>query len=137
MARGERRCTVTVNESFVRDEVLMNPDLFDDEITPGALVAIDVVKPEADKQSQGISGKASSADHRKDGKPASHHSATDTQRRYIFVVKEMPKELKTRHPNVELYVAKHIADAFGMKRGSQVLLSLVCFQNFDSATDCH
>jgi hypothetical protein len=37
----------------------------------------------------------------------------------------MPKDMKARQHDVEVYVLKHIADAFGMKKGSQVLLTVV------------
>jgi len=45
--------------------------------------------------------------------------------RYIFVAKDMTKEMKARYPEAEVYVVKHIADAFGMKKGHQVLLAPV------------
>jgi DEP domain-containing protein 5 len=104
----ERRYTVTVNESFAPDEVLLNLDLIGDDVKAGSLVTIDVVKAETDK-------KINTHDRGRD-------AATDGGKRYICVVKDMPKELKMRYQGVEVYVAKHIADVFGMKKGSQVTL---------------
>lgn len=116
-ARAPHRCTVTVNESFARDEILLNLDLFDGDLRAGMLVSIDILGPEASKQQ-------STAAKRLD--PTSNHGAPDEAvKRYLFVVKDMPKDLKARFPHVEIYVAKHIADAFGMKKGSQVLLAPV------------
>ncbi|KAJ9138884.1 Vacuolar membrane-associated protein iml1 [Pleurostoma richardsiae] len=122
-ARMERVCTVTVNESFARDEVLMNLDLFENDIKPGTMMSMDVLKPETDKAAQTTARDQQSQGQVKDsGTSDSTQSRVDGGKRYIFFVKDMPKELKARFPGVELYVAKHIADAFGMKKGSQVLL---------------
>ncbi|PQE03649.1 putative IML1 Vacuolar membrane protein [Rutstroemia sp. NJR-2017a BBW] len=46
-------------------------------------------------------------------------------RRYLFLVRDMPKELKHKHPALEVSVAKHIADVFNLKHRSNVLLSTV------------
>lgn len=123
-ARVERRWTVTVNESFVRDEVLLNFDAIADHVKAGTLFAIDVVKPDPEKQSQTSLNKGG-----RDGVPqqraATAARPAESDSRYICVAKDMPKELKMRHPNVEVYVAKHVADAFGMRRGSQVILTPV------------
>jgi len=122
-ARVERRWTVTVNESFVRDEVLLNLDVIGDHVKVGTLFAIDVVKPDPEKQSQTSLNKSG-----RDGGPQRAATAArpaESESRYICVAKDMPKELKMRHPNVEVYVAKHVADAFGMRRGSQVILTPV------------
>lgn len=108
-ARTERRYTVTVNESFARDEVLLNLDLVGDDVKAGNLVAIDVVKADTEKHSH---------DRGRD-------AAADGGKRYICVVKDMPKELKMRYQGVEVYVARHIADVFGMRKGSQVTLTPV------------
>lgn len=117
--RLERRWTVTVNESFARDEVLLNFDLIGDDIKPGSLVAVDVLKADTEKPLQNSHHKHHLQD-RKDAPPGVDH-----ERRYICVAKGMPKDLKARYPMVEVYVAKHIADAFGMRKGTQVTLTPV------------
>lgn len=116
-----RKCTVTVNESFARDEILLNLDLFSSNYRPGMLVSLDVLKPEVSKQQSTAAKRLAALD------PARHGAAdpTQTSRRYIFVVKDMVREVKTRFPHVEVYVAKQIADVFGMKKGSQVILAPV------------
>lgn len=116
-----RKCTVTINESFARDEVLLNLDLFNSSFRPGMLVSLEVLKPEASKQQ-------STAAKRMAAQEAARSGATEPAQqsmRYIFVVKDMARELKARYSNVELYVAKQIADVFGMKKGSQVILAPV------------
>ncbi|KAL2153292.1 hypothetical protein VTH82DRAFT_4447 [Thermothelomyces myriococcoides] len=118
--RAERRWTVTVNESFARDEVLLNLDLMGagDDITPGSLVAIDVIKADSEKPLQ------NQHQSRRDG-----GTGPCADRRYICIAKDMPKELKARYSNVEVYVAKHIADAFGMKKGTQVTVTPIDASN--------
>ncbi|KAK5660351.1 hypothetical protein OQA88_12892 [Cercophora sp. LCS_1] len=118
----QRKCTVTVNESLARDEVLLNFDLVGDEVRPGNLVAIDVVRTDLEKPSQGSHLKGHFADRGKD-------TAVENEKRYICVAKDMPKEIKARLQNVEVYVAKHIADAFGMRKGSQVTLTPIDASN--------
>ncbi len=122
----DRRYTVTVNESFACDGVLLNLDLIAGDVKPGSLMAVDVVRAEADKSSQNAQ-KQQHQDRTKDAYSPNLGGAkvADTERRYIFTVKDMPKELKVRYPTVEVYVPKNIADAFGMKKGSQVLLTPV------------
>jgi hypothetical protein len=121
----DRRCAVTINESFARDEVLLNLDLLGPDIKPGSMMAIDVLKPDTEKPSQNMLGKQLFQERGKDSSQTNNSKTGDTQNRYIFVVKDMPKDLKVRYPTAEVYVAKHIADVFGMKKGSQVLLTPV------------
>ena len=122
----ERRYTVTVNESFARDGVLLNLDLVARDLKPGTLVAINVTKSEAERLSQNPSQKQQFQDRAKDGSsPGAAAKAAETERPYIFSVKDMPKDLKARYPTVEVYVPRDIADAFGMKKGSQVVLAPV------------
>ncbi|KAI1493546.1 hypothetical protein F5X96DRAFT_168301 [Biscogniauxia mediterranea] len=124
----ERVCSVTINESFIRDEVLLNLDLVGGgAIQPGTLMSIATIKSESDRiqvphyasSRQPPYGRGSSIAE----DPA--RPERDAGRRYIFVAKDMSKELKTRHPSTEIYVAKHIGDAFNMRKGTQVLLSPV------------
>ena len=154
----ERTCTVTINESFARDEVLMNLDHFDDGVQPGQLMAIDVLPDQRPgfggpgnnngNNSNNTVRRSNAATGRRDDSTTGTTTAPGTAgtgnaqdgtgsssaapapdseleagRRYLFIVKDMPKELKARHPTVEIYVAKRVADAFGMKKGSTVLLT--------------
>ncbi len=132
--RVDRRWTVTVNESFAREEVLLNLDLIGPDIKPGCLVAIDVVRADSEKPPQTTLHKQHPhLQDRKDGSsPSAASSASPAacaEKRYICVAKDMPSDLKTqaRFSAVEVYVAKHIADAFGMKKGTQVTLTQVSY----------
>lgn len=128
-SRVDRRWTVTVNESFARDEVLLNLDTLGPDYRPGTLVAIDVVKAETEKPAQNTLGKQPQHDRSKEASPAAHARAADSSKRYICIVKDMTKDQKSKMPNVEVYVAKHIADVFGMRKGSQVFLTPVDSSN--------
>ncbi|KAH6685734.1 vacuolar membrane-associated protein iml-1 [Plectosphaerella plurivora] len=114
--RFERRCAVTINEGYSRDEVLLNLDLFGGEVRAGDLMAITVAKSDGDKSGGGGLGS---------GTARGDNSKSACPKRYVFVVKDLSKEPKSRQPSVEIYVMKHIADAFGMRRGTPVLLSHV------------
>lgn len=85
------------------------------------LVSLDVLKPEVSKQPITSKRLAAVQDATRNG-PSEPSRPSE---RYIFVVKDMARELKARYPHVELYVAKQIADVFGMKKGSQVILAPV------------
>jgi hypothetical protein len=117
----ERRWTVTINDSFIHDDVLLNLDLIGPDVKPGSVVALDLVKADSEKPPPISSYGRQPVLDRKEGT-----SGPASERRYICVVKDMPREMKARFPMVEVYVAKHIADAFGMKKGTQVTISPVC-----------
>ncbi|KND88745.1 Vacuolar membrane-associated protein IML1 [Tolypocladium ophioglossoides CBS 100239] len=127
--RAERYCHVAVNEGYARDEVLLNLDLLGGDVKPGLLMSITPVKADATRTTSGAYGSMSRQppEYCDSSKAASgFHADHDCQHnRYIFVAKDMPKEMKARQPDVEVYVVKHIADAFGMKKGSQALLAPV------------
>ncbi|KAK1256177.1 hypothetical protein MKX07_008436 [Trichoderma sp. CBMAI-0711] len=127
--KAGRYCTVTVNDGYARDEVLLNLDLLGGDVKPGTLMSIAVLKPEFLKSSGGIGGLKKQA-HEDNGSlrfqnMASPCDRNDLGHQYIFVAKDMPKETKARHPEAEVHVVKHIADVFGMKKGSIVLLRAV------------
>ena len=122
--RVDRTCTATILETITRDAVLLNPELFDHEIKPGTLMAIDVI---SEKPGYMSLRKYPSQDHSNGAQDSSVQAERDIGRRYLFFVKEMPKDLRARHPTVELLVAKHIADAFGIKKGCTVSLTPVSF----------
>jgi hypothetical protein len=127
--KAGRYCTVTVNDGYARDEVLLNLDLLGGDVKPGTLMSIAVLKPEFLKSSGGI-GSLKKQAHEDNGSLrfqnlASPCDRNDLGHQYIFVAKDMPKETKARHPEAEVHVVKHIADVFGMKKGSIVLLRAV------------
>ncbi|KAF7562496.1 hypothetical protein G7046_g1616 [Stylonectria norvegica] len=133
-SRMERRCTVTVNEGYSRDEVLLNLDLVGGDVRPGSVMCITVLRDDMRKPSSGHgSVKKQSQDSNGNGsskEAASSQGNPDClEKRYVFVAKDMSQEMKSRLPDVEVYVVRHIADAFEMKKGSQIILSLVDASN--------
>ncbi|KAH7150054.1 hypothetical protein B0J13DRAFT_282345 [Dactylonectria estremocensis] len=129
-AKIERRCTVAVNEGYSKDEVLLNLDLVGSDVKPGVLMCIVTVKEDTRKPSTGHgSSNKQGQDQNSSSKSASTTQGDGAGNSYVFVVKDMPQEMKARQPDVEVYVVKHIADAFGMKKGSQVLLTMVDKKN--------
>ncbi|PHH70618.1 hypothetical protein CDD80_5888 [Ophiocordyceps camponoti-rufipedis] len=125
---AEQYCHVAVNEGYARDEVLLNLDLIAIDVRPGSLMSLTPVRGDSSRAPSGSMGKQTpeSCDGSKLTAPCGCYAELDCgHSRYIFVVKDMPKELKFRQPDVEVYVVKHIADAFNIKKGSQVLLTPV------------
>lgn len=126
--KPERCCVVTVNEGYSRDEVLLNLDLIGGDVRPGSLMAIAALKGDSAKPSAGygsISKQAQDANDCARSISASQNEQDTVGHRYIFVAKDMSKEMKARQPELEVYVVKHIADAFGMKKGGLVMLTPV------------
>lgn len=126
--RAERYCHVAVIEGYARDEVLLNLDLLGGDVKPGALVSI--MSPSRGEAARAVSGPYGSVskqpphDHCDASRgPSSDHDCQHN--RYVFVAKDMPAEMKARQPDAEVCVVKHIADAFGMKKGSPVLFAPV------------
>lgn len=121
----ERYCTVNVIDGYFKDEVLVNFDRLGPDFKPNTLMGITALKGDS-KTTYGSINKQS-WDY--PGASRRNFSPLDqdyTSNRYVFVAKDMSKEMKLRQPDVDVSVAKHIADAFGMKKGSQVILATVC-----------
>ncbi|KAL7627283.1 vacuolar membrane-associated protein iml1 [Parahypoxylon ruwenzoriense] len=127
---NERICSVTINESFVYEEVLLNLDLFGGAVRPGTLMSITTIRSDLDRTQGPQHGTLRQASyHRGFSVAASNEdfpkSDGDAGRRYIFVAKDVSKDLKARQPNVEVYVSKQIGAAFNMRKGTQVILAPV------------
>ncbi|KKF97605.1 Vacuolar membrane-associated protein iml-1 [Ceratocystis platani] len=118
------------------DDVLLNFDLVGGEIKPGQLMAMTVVM-EKEKGTFGeeLSRTASGGDKTATGStgggagPPGLSESETYGKRYVFVAKDMPRELKIRHPLIEVYAVKHIADNFGMKKGTSVVLTAIDSSN--------
>ncbi|KAH7328332.1 hypothetical protein B0I35DRAFT_366761 [Stachybotrys elegans] len=128
-SRLERFCTVSVNDGYSRDDVLLNLDLLGGVVKSGMLMSISVAKTETSKPSSGYGSisKHHSQDNNSSSRPSltAHDDVHGYGQRYIFVAKDMSKEMKARHTETEVSVVEHIAKAFGMKRGCHVLLAPV------------
>lgn len=122
----ERYCVVGIIAGYVKDEVLLNFDRLGPDFKPDTLMGITALRGDTSKTTYGSVNKQS-WDYQGTGRRNISPSDQDyTSNRYVFVAKDMPKEMKLRQPDVDVLVATHIADAFGMKRGSQVILAPVC-----------
>jgi hypothetical protein len=143
----ERRCILWVHdEGFSKDEVVLNLDLFPD-VKAGELMAILALKTDSgvrdfqDKaQPSKKEGDALATTMQRDpsnsnprspilanGSDAMHD--VDLGNRYLFIAHDMPREMKVKQPSLEVSVAKHIADVFGLKHRSNVLLTTVCLRS--------
>ncbi|KAJ8123071.1 hypothetical protein ONZ43_g888 [Nemania bipapillata] len=126
---SERIYTVTINESLARDEVLLNFDLIGgSSIQPGTLMSITPIKADTDRSDRlqgSLYGSSRPPYQRTSAAPVDTRANDDDTRRYVFIAKDMPKDLKARMPNVEVYVAKHVGDAFSLRKGTQVVLAPV------------
>jgi DEP domain-containing protein 5 len=124
----ERWCNVNVIDGYMKEEAFLNFDLLGSHVKPDTLVAITALKGDA---ARGVSSYGSV--HQRllepaDGGKRPPISILDQDlisSRYVFFAKDMPRDMKSRNPDTEVCVAKHIADAFGMKKGLGVLLATV------------
>ncbi|TVY47365.1 Vacuolar membrane-associated protein [Lachnellula occidentalis] len=138
----QRQCTLWVHEdAFSKEDVVLDLDLFPD-VKPGQLM--DVVALKADsgvrdfqdvaQQPSRKDGDSLSATMRRQRSSSNSDSPStasgkharrdsDSGKRYLFIAQEMSKEVKAKQSRFELSVAKHIADLFGLKHRSQVLVS--------------
>ncbi|KAI2635157.1 hypothetical protein GGS21DRAFT_96624 [Xylaria nigripes] len=127
---SDRYYTVTINESLLRDEVLLNFDLVGGgAIQPGTLMSITPIKADTDRSDRlqsSLYGSSRPSPYQRTSTAMGDTKVNDdTTRRYVFVAKDMPKDLKNRMPTVEVYVAKHVGDTFNFRKGTQVLLAPV------------
>jgi hypothetical protein len=137
----ERRCTLWVHdEGFSREEVVLNLDLFPG-FKPGELMAIMALKTDSGVRDFQEKTQSSNRDsvalgapiqrERSASNPRSPASGKDAKRdvdrwkRYLFIAKDISREMKAKHQGLEVSVTKYIADAFGLKHRSNVILTTV------------
>lgn len=131
MLNRERYCSIAVNDGYLKDEVLLNFDRLgrSDGAKPGSLMAITAIKSDSTKPQTSSYGNLGRAHGDQSGQSADGTFSLLDQdyisSRYVFYAKDMSKEMKARHADVDVSVSRHIADAFGMKKGSQVILAPV------------
>ncbi|KAI9171050.1 Vacuolar membrane-associated protein iml1 [Paramyrothecium foliicola] len=126
--KSEWHCTVAVNDGYSKDEVMLNFDLLGADFQAGMLMGIALCKTDSSKAPTGHTSAAKPSQDGNGGSQAFPAGQSETEPpadRYIFVAKDMPKEMKARHPDTEVIVVKNIANVFGMKRGSRVILTPV------------
>ncbi|GAB0136890.1 hypothetical protein EsDP_00005176 [Epichloe bromicola] len=124
--KSERCCIISVNDGYSKDEALLNLDHFAGHVLPGMLMAIVPLKGDSKNNASGYGSVNKQVieqlDHSRIASSTFGDHEHDLGHTFIFVARDMTKEMKARHPDVEVHIARHIADAFGLKRGSQVLL---------------
>jgi DEP domain-containing protein 5 len=140
----ERKCVIWVHdEGFSKDDVVLNLALFP-EVKPGELMAIVGLKTETSVRD--FKEKSQSSIHESDTLTASMQrersnsnpkspitiNGSDPKqdarkgKRYLFTATDMPKDMRAKHSNLEVSVAKHIADVFCLKHRSNVIIVAVC-----------
>ena len=139
----ERVCVLwNHDEGFSKEEVVINLDLFP-EVKAGELLGIVALKTdsvvrdfqektaapkkEVDTLATAMQRERSSSNPRSPGPVHDNHPKhnVDLGKRYLFIAKDMSKEMKTKQPKLEVSVAKHIADLFCLKHRSNVLITTV------------
>jgi hypothetical protein len=139
----ERVCILwNHDEGFSKEEVVINLELFPD-VKEGELLAIVALKPEPavrDFQEKAHTSKkdvdvlaTAMQRERSNSNPCSSGPVNPSQpkhdidlgKRYLFVAKDMSKDMKAKQPKLEVSVAKHIADLFCLKHRSNVLITTV------------
>lgn len=137
LSLGLTRCQCTLwihDEMFSREEILLNQSVFGEcGVQPGDIVEILPVRAPGDtlhpslkpdvavktaRESQGDINSSSQSD-------STSKLKTTLQSRCLFVVKPLPQEIKARHPQLEISVTSSVANIFGFKNRTQVLLSIV------------
>jgi hypothetical protein len=128
-------CTLWVHdESFSREEVLFNSSAFSETgVKPGDVIEITLVRGGGDSVHSQLKPEFA-ARAVSDGNAENNSSlnlggnskfASRSQGRYLFVVKPLPQDIKQRHPKLEISVTSSVANIFGFKNRSHVLLSQV------------
>jgi hypothetical protein len=139
----ERVCVLWHHdEGFAKEEVVLNLDLFPD-VKAGELLAIlslktepvardfqekaQVFKKDVDNVATAMQRDPSNSNPRSAGLANDNDAKQDVDlgKRYLFIAKDMSKEMKAKHPKLEVSVAKHIADLFCLKHRSNVLITTV------------
>lgn len=130
-----RQCTLWVHdEMFSREEILLNQSAFgENEVKVGDVVEILPMRASRDVVHSSLKldgiAKAARENHADLSSIFSVDGAskfkTPLQNRCLFVVKPFPQDIKTRHPQLEVSVTNNVANIFGFKNRTQVLLSIV------------
>jgi hypothetical protein len=139
----EKKCLLWVHDdAFSKEEVVLDLDIFPD-VKTGELMAIVALKSDTNVRDFQEKGQGPKRDvenlatamqrERSSSNPTSPgpSNGNDTRhdidlgKRYLFLAKDMPKEMKAKNTGLEVSVAKHIADVFGFKHRSNVLITTV------------
>jgi len=122
-------CSLGVHdEAFSTDDVLLSPSIFQPKKVPIG-TPMRIIAPVADSpdssssfRRHGKGGRFAAPSRRSSTKLQTNH-ASETS--LLFKIKELPSEVTSRHPNLEVSISCHIAEALGFRHRSQVVLSNV------------
>jgi len=122
-------CSLGVHdEAFSTEDILVSPSVFKPKKvsigTPMRIVAPMSESPDSSSsfRRHGNGGRFGAPSKRSSAKLASKH-ASETS--FMFKTKELPSEVISRYPNLEVSVSRRIAEAVGFKHRSQVVLSMI------------
>ncbi|KAJ5101570.1 Winged helix-turn-helix transcription repressor DNA-binding [Penicillium alfredii] len=132
---NRRQCTLWVHdEMFSREEILFNQSVFTETgVKAGDVVEILPLRASGDPAHSALKPDTMTKTVRESQVEVKLTSQTDgsskfktpLQSRCLFVVKPLPQDLRTRHPQLEVSVTHSVANIFGFKNRTQVLLSIV------------
>ncbi|KAJ5585469.1 Vacuolar membrane-associated protein iml1 [Penicillium hispanicum] len=130
-----RQCTLWVHdEMFSREEILLNQLAFGESgVQVGDVVEILPVRSPGETAHSSLKPDAAVKTTREGHSEMTSASQSDSsskfktplQNRCLFVVKPLPQDIKARHPRLEISVTNSVANIFGFKNRTQVLLSIV------------
>ncbi|RDW80843.1 putative vacuolar membrane protein IML1 [Coleophoma crateriformis] len=138
------KCTLWVHEKdFPNEDVVLDLDLFP-TIKDGDLLAIVALKTDSgvrDFQDVEIGGPAGTSSDRNNsniGLPGKGIAAdikydVDPAKRYLFVAKDMKKDIKAKHSGLQVSIAKNLADVFMLKHRSSVLLTTISGDGYSAS----
>lgn len=122
-------CSLGVHDAaFSTDDVLVSPSIFQPKKipigTPMRIVAPVADSPDSSSsfRRHGKGGRFAPPSRRSSARLHSNH-ASETS--LLFKLKELPSEVASRYPNLEVSVSRHIGEALGFRHRSQVVLSKV------------
>ncbi|KAF2121123.1 hypothetical protein BDV96DRAFT_483562 [Lophiotrema nucula] len=151
--RVQKVCTLwTHDESFSKDDVVFNGEKFPElPATPGSLIQIvginqatavrdfqsnatvkDGPQSNTDSHSRDAATETQSRRARRgsfmitldeNGSPIQGGRDVDPEKSYIFVVKPLPADLKTRYPQLQVSISEKIAKVFGFRNRIQVVVT--------------
>lgn len=142
----ERRCVLRIHdEATSKEEIVINFKHFSkDNLKQGQLMAIIALKsdttgvrdfqtksPTVTKTYENLSSSICVDPNLPDivisreGLGNESHHNVDTDKKYVFAVKGMSADMRTKQPQAEVSISKQVADAFGFKNRSTVLLTTV------------
>ena len=127
------------DETFSKDEVLVNPDTFQHvRLTAGDLVQIVALKAalevrDFEKSSEtsvsdnddALDSEDTRGDEENTGLASGHGGSfdVDDNTKYFFIAKPFPPDLKAKHPSLQVSLNGSIASIFGFRSRAQVVVS--------------